>query len=99
MSSSKLPESASETPIRESVSLYYAKAFDGEWYLLQALASRRCQDNLRTTGWAALCDHSVPKDGLEKSWKYAMFVGYFYPQPDHGWEGRYEGCWSEWRWN
>lgn len=81
----------------EPVSLYYAKAFDGEWYLLEALASVACQTNLRTSGWAMLTDHPLPLDGLdEKRWKYAMFVGRFHPDED-SWTGTYEGTWCEWR--
>lgn len=82
----------------EHVSLYYARAFDGEWYLLTALASERCKLNLRTSGWAALADHPLPVEGLdEKAWSYAMFVGKFFPDEDHSWTGRYEGVWAEWR--
>lgn len=79
----------------ESVALYYALAFDGEWVLLEALASLQCQTNLRTTGGALLCDHGLPMEGFDKSWKYAMFVGTF--TPGESYHGTYAGSWSPWR--
>lgn len=82
----------------EPVSLYYARAFDGEWYLLEALASVACKTALRSSGWALLADHPVPRDGLDKDWKYAMFVGRFYPG-ESDWTGIFEGSWSRWQGN
>lgn len=81
----------------EHVSLYYAKAFDGDWYLLRALASARCQDNLRTTGMAFLEEHPLPRDGFDDNWQYAFFVGKFFPDENSNYEGHYEGVWSQWR--
>jgi len=82
----------------EPVSLYYAKAFDGDWYLLIALATNRCKVNLRTTGWAALVDHAVPTEGLDAGWSFATFIGKFHEAEDAGnWEGSYEGVWKEWQ--
>lgn len=80
----------------ECVSLYYARAFDGEFYLLEALASKRCRANLRTSGWALLSDHPLPEEGFDPKWKYARFVGRFYPD-EEGWGVRYQGTWGEWR--
>jgi len=84
----------------EPVSLYYAKAFDGEWYLLNALASNQCRTNLRTSGWALLSEHPVPpmEAAKEKVWTYAVFIGKFYAVKDYrSWEGSYEGVWTEWK--
>lgn len=90
------PEAA--TGKGEPVSLYYAKAFDGEWYLLNALASDRCKLNLRTTGWALLSEHPLPTEGLDdKAWTYAMFIGRFHAAENESWEGSYEGVWTEWK--